>query len=69
MDYISVKEAAELWDISERWVQKYCVEGRIPDVKRFGHSWMIPKNAQKPSDMRRKNVVNKEKQNVQDYDC
>lgn len=55
MDYISVKEAAELWNISERWVQKLCVEERIPNVQRFGRSWMIPKEADKPRDLRIKN--------------
>lgn len=55
MDYISVKEAAALWGISERWVQKLCVEQRIPNVQRFGRSWMIPQNAQRPCDLRRKN--------------
>lgn len=47
MDYISVKEAAELWGVSERWIQKLCEEGRIDGVKRFGRSWMIPKGAEK----------------------
>ena len=53
MDYISVKEAAERWGVSERWVQKFCVEDRIPNVQRFGHSWMIPKDAEHPCDLRR----------------
>jgi len=48
MDYISVKEAAERWGISERWVQKLCEEGRITDVIRFGHSWAIPKDVNRP---------------------
>lgn len=55
MDYISVREAAEKWGISERWVQKYCVEERISGVQRFGRSWMIPKDAKRPNDLRRKN--------------
>lgn len=55
MDYISVKEAAELWNVSERWVQKFCIENRIPNVQRFGRSWMIPKDAKRPCDLRRKN--------------
>ena len=54
MDYISVKEATKLWGISERWVQKFCVESRIPNVQRFGRSWMIPKDAKRPCDLRRK---------------
>ncbi len=61
MNYISVKEAAEKWSLSVRWVQKYCVEGRIPGVMRFGHSWMIPKDAERPNDLRRKSVNGKEK--------
>jgi len=32
MDYISTKEAAEKWGISERRTQKLCEEGRIPGV-------------------------------------
>jgi len=59
MNYISVKEAAEKWDVSVRWVQKFCAEGRIPDVSRFGHSWMIPKDAVRPYDLRRKSSDNK----------
>lgn len=59
MNYISVKEAAEKWDVSVRWVQKFCAEGRIPDVIRFGHSWMIPKDAVRPYDLRRKSSDNK----------
>lgn len=52
MDYISVREAAESWGISERRVQKLCEQGRIPGTKRFGHSWMLPKDTQKPEDQR-----------------
>lgn len=54
MDYMSVKEAAKLWNVSQRWIQKLCEENRIDGVKRFGRSWMIPKDAQKPNDLRKK---------------
>ncbi len=54
MDYMSVKEAADIWKVSERWIQKLCEEGRIEGVMRFGRSWMIPKEAKKPNDLRRK---------------
>ena len=50
--YISVKEASEKWNISERWVQKLCEENRIPGVIRFGRSWALPENAEKPIDGR-----------------
>lgn len=54
MDYISTKEAAEKWNISERRIQKLCEEGRIPGVIRFSRVWAIPKNAEKPADRRMK---------------
>ncbi len=53
LDYISVKEAAEKWGISERRVQKLCEENRIEGIVRFGHTWMIPREAKKPADQRR----------------
>ena len=56
MDYISVKEAAIKWEISERRIQKLCEDGRIDGVERFGRSWMIPKNSKKPNDLRRRST-------------
>lgn len=53
LDYISVKEAAEKWGISERRVQKLCEGSRIKGTVRFGHAWMIPRGAEKPIDQRR----------------
>ena len=35
MDYITVREAAQKWNISDRLVQKYCAEGRIEGVQKF----------------------------------
>ena len=58
VDYISVRDAAEKWGISERRIQKLCEENRIDGVVRFGRSWAIPKNAQKPSDKRVKRKGN-----------
>ena len=48
-EYISVSEAAERWDITNRQAQKLCSEGKIPNVIRFGRSWAIPKDAEKPT--------------------
>jgi len=56
--YMSVREAAEKWDVSERWVQMLCSENRIDGVIRFGRSWAIPKDAEKPKDARLKSKVN-----------
>ncbi len=59
MDFISVREAASKWEISERRVQRLCEDGRIEGIERFGRSWMIPKSAQKPDDLRCKRNLNK----------
>ncbi len=54
MNFISVQEAAKKWGISERRVQKLCEENRIPGGVRFSRMWLIPKDAEKPTDGRRK---------------
>jgi len=48
MEFISVKEAAEKWGITPRWVQICCKEGLVEGSQRVGKSWLIPKNAEKP---------------------
>lgn len=48
MEYMTVREAAGKWKISERMVQKYCAEGKIEGVRKFGVSWGIPQCAEKP---------------------
>ena len=50
--YISIREASYRWGVSERRVNQYCAEGRIPGASRFGRSWASPENAEKPSDPR-----------------
>lgn len=50
--YMSAREASHKWDVSERRVHQYCQMGRIPGVTRFGRSWVIPGNAEKPTDPR-----------------
>lgn len=51
-DYMTVKEAAERWGLSERRVTALCREERIYGSKKEGRSWMIPEMAEKPSDNR-----------------
>lgn len=53
MEFMSVRDAASLWNLSERRVQKYCKDNRIEGVRRFGRSWMIPGDAIKPADPRK----------------
>lgn len=59
MEYMSVKEAAEKWKVSERRVHQYCKEERIPGLQRFGNSWAIPEDALKPLNPRKKKKDNK----------
>ncbi|MDR1061595.1 MAG: helix-turn-helix domain-containing protein [Clostridiales bacterium] len=54
MEWISPKQAAEQWGITERQAQSLCAQGKIPDAARIGRSWLIPRNAEKPLDGRTK---------------
>ena len=54
MEYMSCPEAAKKWGISERRVQILCREKRIQGVSKLGYMWLIPKDAEKPVDGRRK---------------
>lgn len=48
MNYLSVKEVAVLWNISERSVRNYCAAGRVCGAFLTGKTWNIPENARKP---------------------
>jgi hypothetical protein len=52
MEYLTVREVAMKWNLSERRLQTMCNEGLILGVKRFGKSWAIPSDAKKPEDKR-----------------
>jgi hypothetical protein len=52
MEYMPIREAAEKWGVSGRWVQMLCINGRIDGVERIGNMWVIPKTAEKPKDAR-----------------
>ena len=47
--YMSAQDAARRWNLSPRQVQKMCFQEMIPGVARFGRSWVIPKDAEKPT--------------------
>ena len=53
MEYLTVQETAEKWNLSDRMVQQFCTQGRIPGAQKFGRSWAIPADAEKPEDPRR----------------
>ncbi len=50
--FITVKDAAAKWGISERRVRALCAGGKIPCALKQGREWKIPENAQKPTDSR-----------------
>lgn len=52
MDYITVKQASKLWNISERRIINLIKQDRIPGVYKNGMIWCIPKDAHKPLDKR-----------------
>ena len=52
--YITVQEAAEKWGVTPRRVNYYCAAGRIPGAVKMATIWLIPKDAEKPMDMRTK---------------
>ncbi|MBD5092493.1 MAG: DNA adenine methylase [Clostridiales bacterium] len=51
-DYISAKEAADKWNISQRRVSVLCRENRVDGAMFIGKMWVIPNTAQKPIDKR-----------------
>ena len=75
MDYISAKEAADAWGISQTLVRRYCRQGRIPGAKVIEDIWMLPEGSRKPDkveavpkqielpDLARKLVNQKKKKN------
>lgn len=55
MEYISSRDAAVKWGVSLRYVQRLLHENRINGAKKFGVSWLVPANAEKPRDPRKSN--------------
>lgn len=48
VNYISVEEASQKWQISERSVRNYCAQGRVEGALLEGKTWKIPSTAEKP---------------------
>ncbi len=48
MKYLTVKQVAEKWNISERSVRNYCKNGRITGAVIKGKHWIIPDDVEKP---------------------
>ena len=52
MQYMTTKEAAEKWNISERRIRRLLQDGRIEGAVKLGNSWNIPIDVDKPVDKR-----------------
>lgn len=50
--YLKISQISEKWGIKERRINTLCLEGRIEGAVKFGNTWAIPENAQKPKDER-----------------
>ena len=50
--FMTVKQAAQKWGLSDRRVRILCSEGRIPGAFQEGRGWKIPMDAVKPADGR-----------------
>lgn len=51
--YITVQEAAKKWGVTPRQVQILCKENRIAGATRMSRIWVIPENAEKPTNGKR----------------
>lgn len=49
---LTIKEASELWGITERRITALCKEGRINGAVKNGRLWRIPEDTPKPADNR-----------------
>ena len=52
MSYLTAKQFAQRWGISERRIIKLCKEERISGARKTGMVWEIPEETMKPSDKR-----------------
>ncbi len=54
MNYLSVSQIAEKWNLSERSVRNYCANNKIQGAFLTGKTWNIPENAEKPERINKK---------------
>lgn len=56
MQYITAAQAAEKWSVTVRRVQDLCRNHQIHGAVRWGRDWMIPADANRPEDRRKKHT-------------
>lgn len=43
MDYMTLKEASQKWNVTPRQINYLCAAGRIPGAVKMATIWLIPK--------------------------
>lgn len=54
MEFMTTRDTAIQWGLTNRMIQYYCKEGKIKGAFKIGTMWLVPKNAERPSDGRTK---------------
>ena len=54
MEYISIHDMSNKWNIKERKLTALCRDNRIAGARKMGKTWLIPSDALKPLDKRTK---------------
>ena len=67
MDFMSAREAAGRWCISQRRVAVLCSENRIDNATMVGNMWIIPTTAKKPIDARHTRYTKHDEKKVKPF--
>lgn len=67
MEFMSAREAADRWGISQRRVAVLCSENRIDNASMVGNMWIIPTTAEKPLDARICHYTKNNSKNVKPF--
>lgn len=67
MEFMSAREAADKWGISQRRVAVLCSEHRIDNAVMVGNMWIIPSSAKKPIDARSLRYIETQSKTVKPF--
>lgn len=67
MNFMTIKEASEKWNISERRIRQLIQDGRIEGAVKIGTTWNIPDDTNKPIDKRIKDEIEFKIELPEDY--
>lgn len=67
MEFMSAREAADKWGISQRRVAVLCSENRIANATMVGNMWIIPTTAEKPIDARSVRYIKSDEKRVKPF--